>query len=179
LNLLLDRHTDIDGNPIIASFSSDHGFLSNFYQAKIHYKGIEFPTTEHAYQWEKTTNADEKHAILWRRVGTIWLGGPGIDAAYYEVPTTAAQAKQEGKNVSLRLDWKAVRFGLMLQINRAKYTQHPDLLAKLLATGDSLLVEGNTWHDCYWGVCTCLRCGSEGENMLGQVLMALRDSFRI
>ncbi len=57
----------------------------------------------------------------------------------------------------------------------AKFTQNPDLLSKLLATGDAELIEGNTWGDRVWGV--DLYRGA-GENHLGKILMRIRDELR-
>lgn len=39
-----------------------------------------------------------------------------------------------------------------------------------MATGNEMLVEGNNWHDKFWGV-----CGGEGENHLGKMLMHIRE----
>ena len=48
-------------------------------------------------------------------------------------------------------------------------------------------VEGNHWHDTYWGVCNpeafgkppCTKgCGGTGENQLGKILMRVRDELR-
>ena len=61
----------------------------------------------------------------------------------------------------------------MLNVVRAKFDQHPDLAQKLLETGDEELVEGNTWGDRYWGV-----CGGKGKNMLGKILMRVREELR-
>lgn len=38
-----------------------------------------------------------------------------------------------------------------------------------LATGDAILIEGNTWGDRFWGVCEGF-----GQNHLGHVLMRVR-----
>ena len=46
----------------------------------------------------------------------------------------------------------------------------------LLDTGEEILEEGNTWHDTYWGV--DLKTG-EGKNMLGSILMRVRNELRI
>ena len=51
----------------------------------------------------------------------------------------------------------------------------PALAAALLATGDAVLQQGNTWGDRYWG--KDLRTG-EGENHLGRLLMERRDLLR-
>jgi len=55
---------------------------------------------------------------------------------------------------------------------RAKFEQNPDLAAKLIATGDEELVEGNTWGDTYWGVCRGV-----GQNKLGKILMNVRQEL--
>jgi N-glycosidase YbiA len=61
----------------------------------------------------------------------------------------------------------------MRQALRAKFTQHPDIQKILLETGNEELIE-NTTKDHYWG------CGSTGtgKNMLGKLLMELRDELR-
>jgi N-glycosidase YbiA len=57
----------------------------------------------------------------------------------------------------------------MEQCVRDKFTRHPDLRAKLLATGDAYLEEGNTCNDQIWGVYQ-----GKGENRLGKILMKIR-----
>lgn len=44
----------------------------------------------------------------------------------------------------------------------------------LLATGDAVLKEGNTWNDVFWGV--SLKTG-QGENNLGKILMRVREKL--
>ena len=44
----------------------------------------------------------------------------------------------------------------------------------LVATGDAIVIEGNTWRDTYWGV--DLKTG-EGENHLGKILMRVRSEL--
>jgi predicted NAD-dependent protein-ADP-ribosyltransferase YbiA (DUF1768 family) len=53
--------------------------------------------------------------------------------------------------------------------------QNPELKAKLIATGDAQLVEGNTWGDLFWGVDTTMGVGS---NQLGKLLMGIRDGLQ-
>ena len=60
----------------------------------------------------------------------------------------------------------------MERILRVKFSS-PDLKEKLLSTGDRYLVEGNSWGDVYWGV-----CGGKGINMLGKLLMQIREELR-
>lgn len=42
-----------------------------------------------------------------------------------------------------------------------------------MLTGDAELIEGNNWGDTFWGV-----CNGRGENMLGKLLMEIRDYLR-
>jgi predicted NAD-dependent protein-ADP-ribosyltransferase YbiA (DUF1768 family) len=60
----------------------------------------------------------------------------------------------------------------MLDALRDKFSD-PELRAKLLATGDEFLVEGNHWGDTYWGV-----CNGKGRNMLGSLLMKVREEIK-
>ena len=51
-----------------------------------------------------------------------------------------------------------------------------DMRKLLVATDNARLVEGNTFHDNFWGDCRCggPRCSESGVNMLGELLMAER-----
>ena len=72
----------------------------------------------------------------------------------------------------------------------------PGLCALLCATGERHLVEGNTWHDTFWGVWrwsvhdaltalrqranvapSCSRCDARGQNRLGLLLMEIRTEL--
>ena len=77
--------------------------------------------------------------------------------------------------MKLRGDWEEIKTELMLEIVRAKFTQNEELAARLLATRDRRLVEGNTWHDVFWGVDQ--RTG-QGENHLGRILMQVRNELK-
>jgi len=138
---------------MIASFSGEHHFLSNFYFAAVRYEGLEFPTVEHAFQAAKTHDLAERKRI--RDCGT-----PG-------------KAKQLGRRVDLRKDWESVKVAIMEALVRDKFARAPELAAQLLATGDEELVEGNTWHDTFWGVCR-----GRGKNHLGRILMKVRGDLR-
>ena len=48
-----------------------------------------------------------------------------------------------------------------------------DLKEKLLATGDKILIEGNTWNDDFWG-----KCSDNGKNNLGIILMKIREEIK-
>ena len=141
-------------NGITDFHQDEYRFLSNFYEAKVEYDGLVFGSAEAAFQAQKCVNAEEKAQFT--------SFGP-------------SKSKGVGRRVQLRPDWEQVKAGLMEEIVRAKFTQNADLAKKLLATGDKLLVEGNTWGDVFWGVDT--RSG-KGQNRLGRILMKVRDELK-
>jgi ribA/ribD-fused uncharacterized protein len=136
----------------IDSFSGPYRFLSNFYPAQIELYGLIFPTTEHAYQACKTFDLE-------------W-------ACRIQAATTPASAKRLGRKIPMREDWEQVKDQIMLMCLQKKFVQ-PYFREKLLATGSSMLIEGNTWGDRYWGV-----YAGEGLNKLGQLLMQVRRELR-
>ena len=91
------------------------------------------------------------------------------------------RAKQAGRRVELRDDWDDVKRDIMYDLVRRKFIEHEECRDWLLGTGNALIVEGNTWHDNYWGQC---RCGSkeckrfQGKNALGRILMDIRAELR-
>ncbi len=137
---------------IIDKFAGKYRWLSNFWGAEVQYDGVAYPTTEHAFQAAKTENLGQRRHV--RKAS-----GP-------------QEAKRLGRQVTLRPEWESMKDEVMLDLNRQKF-RDPELRAKLLATGDATLVEGNYWNDTYWGVCR-----GKGKNRLGKILMRVRDEIR-
>lgn len=121
------------------------------------YEGIVYDTSEHAYQAAKTLDKNEREMVRSAQ-------GPNA-------------AKKAGKQVTLRANWDSVKDGIMLDVLRLKFADN-DLKKKLLDTGDKILVEGNHWHDNWFGVCYCDKCKGVGKNRLGQLLMKVRDEIK-
>lgn len=145
---------------MINDFSKDYFFLSNFYNAYLMYEGVIYCSTEAAFQAAKTLDVTERERIA---------------------RLSPSDAKKAGRKLELRSDWEEVKDKVMYDVCRAKFTMNSSLKLKerLLATGDKELVEGNTWHDNYWGNCTCDKCKDiPGRNQLGKTLMRLRDELR-
>jgi ribA/ribD-fused uncharacterized protein len=94
---------------------------------------------------------------------------------------TAAEAKHLGKLLPLRSDWDAVRLKVMENLLRQKFSY--SLFAyQLAATGDQEIIEGNSWHDNFWGVCDCAECydsNKKGQNNLGKLLMKIRGEQQL
>ena len=142
---------------VIDKFIDEEFFLSNFYIHTIIYKGKEYKTVEHAYQASKAMNESEHEWI--RNMDT-----PG-------------KAKKNGLKVHLRKDWEEIKLDLMIELVRIKFSD-PELAKKLINTKNYLLVEGNYWHDNFWGDCMCVKWREiEGQNHLGQILMKVRQEI--
>ena len=143
---------------MILYFKEENAFLSNFYESSITLEGINYPTVEHAFQAAKSLGADVRHKIA--------------------SATTPGGAKSLGRQVCLRPDWEQIKDSVMLECVREKF-KNPELRAKLLSTEDEELVEGNWWHDNYWGSCHCPKClHIEGKNKLGKILMQVREEIK-
>jgi ribA/ribD-fused uncharacterized protein len=148
---------------MITEFQGEYRYLSNFWLAPFFYGNATWPSSEHAFQAFKTLDSEERYRVL--------------------LSPTPGAAKREGRKVTLRPDWDQIKKQVMLQVVLAKFIQNPDLVRQLAATGTVRLIEGNTWHDNYWGSCKCHGCnagsddwwGDHGKNYLGRTLMFVRD----
>lgn len=141
----------------ITSFRGNYAFLSNFWECDVEYDGYTFRNSEAAYQADKTESVEEKFRFATMK--------PSI-------------AKKAGRTVKMRDGFEEEKNKIMQRVVVCKFMQNPSLMSKLLATGNARLVEGNTWHDNYWGVCTCGRKScSGGKNVLGKILMQVRDTY--
>ncbi|MGW8177502.1 MAG: NADAR family protein [bacterium] len=138
---------------MIRSFTGTFAFLSNFADSPIRWRGKNFATVEHAYQAAKAQDTKDFEEI--RRAKT-----PG-------------KAKKMGRKVKMRQDWEEVKVSIMEELLRLKFSD-PMLSVKLVQLNGEL-VEGNTWHDNFWGDCECDKCSKPGTNMLGKLLMKIRS----
>jgi len=145
---------------IINRFVGKYRFLSNFYLCPIKVQedvpeqgivNVVYPSVEHAYQAAKSFES-------WYKRGLRETDSP-------------VDAKRMGKGIRLRPDWDSVKVNIMLELLHKKFSQ-PDLRAMLLSTGDAELIEGNDRGDKEWGV-----YGGDGENLLGKLLMRVRDNI--
>lgn len=133
---------------VVEKFFGKYRFLSNFWPCNVIYDGVEYPSTEHAYQAAKTLDKDVREKI---RIAKT------------------ADAKKLGQTVKIRDDWEQVKVLIMWSLIDQKFNDE-ELSRKLAETGSDMLIEGNTWGDRYWGV-----CNGEGQNILGQLLMIKRN----
>jgi ribA/ribD-fused uncharacterized protein len=141
----------LDDNAPIKSFEDEYDWLSNFY------KNGNAPTVEHLYQADKTLDKKWKQKIM-------SAPKPG-------------KAKRLGKKAPLRPGWDSERLEVMHKFVKAKF-QDPILQDLLIKTYPRTLIEGNYWHDNFFGDCYCEDCkNKEGLNMLGFILTRVRSEL--
>lgn len=83
------------------------------------------------------------------------------------------EAKRAGKAIAVRPDWETRKVGVMRMLLERKFAPGTDFAARLLATGDERLVHLSPW-DLFWGADDA----GYGENLLGKLIMGIRDGLR-
>jgi ribA/ribD-fused uncharacterized protein len=141
----------------------EYRWLSNFHEAPLVYNGQLYKNSESAYQDAKLTGK--------RPSGIDISNGALEDLRVKYLETSGKEAKAFSKTVKhlTRPDWKEISLVVMSEVVHAKFTQNKDIRLQLVNTFPHDLVEGNTWHDYFYGV-----CGGQGTNWLGRILMAER-----
>jgi ribA/ribD-fused uncharacterized protein len=134
--------------------SDEYGCFSNFTCSWIRLGGKSWPSVEHYFQAQKFAGTDCAEEI--------------------RTSKSAAKAKQLGRSRKYRLrrDWEQVKDAILREAVLAKFTQHEDIRAVLLGTGDAVLVE-HTRTDDYWGD----GGDGHGKNKLGKILMSVREQL--
>jgi ribA/ribD-fused uncharacterized protein len=136
-------------------YEQDYYVLSNFSAFNLRWRGLVFPTSEHAYQWEK-------------------FHDPSLQKMILNAPSAHEAFKLAERNKPFRKgEWDEIKLGVMKDILEAKVQQHEYVMRKLLATGDRVLIE-DSWRDDYWG----WGPNRDGKNMLGELWMELRSELR-
>jgi len=136
------------------SANETYGEFSNFAPYPVSIKKKRWPTTEHYFQAQKFDDAGYREKI--RKANS---------------PMIAARLGRSRK-VPIRKDWDSRKVNVMYEAVLAKFTQHEALRQMLLDTGDAKIVE-HTENDRYWGD----GGDGSGKNMLGQILMRVRDAL--
>lgn len=134
--------------------ASGYDVFSNMAPYAIVIDGVRWPTSEHYYQAMKFTDASIREKI--RRVQNPFV----------------AAAVGNDRGCPIRPDWEAVRVATMLRAMTAKFAQHADIRAMLMATGNRRLVD-HTAADDFWGE----GIDGKGRNMVGRLLMKIRDEL--
>lgn len=151
-----EQRLTLDTSRQVFFYEQDHYYLSNFSAFRVHWKGINFDTSEAAYHWEKFPDSP----VVRREI------------AHARSAHAAFKIAEESRSLR-RADWDDIRVDLMRDILRAKAQQHEYVRRKLLQTGDRELVE-NSWRDAFWG----WGPSRDGQNILGKLWMDVRTELR-
>lgn len=148
----------VHNDNVIQGFVEEYSWASNFYEpCKVVYEGLEYNSSEAAYQSAKTTD------MKIRKLFTQYDAGES---------KKFGNKRAHEIGLVLRSDWDAVKLQVMFDICLDKFTRNEDLKTQLSATGERYLEETNWWGDSFWGV-----VDGKGNNHLGFILMAIRDKL--
>jgi ribA/ribD-fused uncharacterized protein len=157
---------------IINDFRHEYGFLTNFHYKQVAYEGITYPTNENAYQAAKTDSLSERNKFI---------------------NLSPREARNLGQKVQLIADWDNLRYDVMRKLVRQKFRWGWEREA-LVATAGATLIEGNWWHDNFFGICygetfkfgdtttgchICKAKGLIGQNNLGKIIEDTRAALLV
>lgn len=140
--------------------------FSQWYDVYFEVDGVQYHTTEQYMMASKAQLFGDEETLC------------EIMKAYSPAEYKKLGRKVKGFDAAI---WDERKLDIVVEGNRAKFGQNPDLKEFLLATGDAILVEASP-YDKIWGIGmdreTALN-GSiddwKGENLLGCALMEVRD----
>lgn len=143
---------------MIKEFRGKYRWLSNFVECEVEIDGEKYRTVEHGYQSMKMLDLEKRRQI--------------------QSCSTPGRSKRMGQRVMLREDWEDIKVIVMLDLLQQKFSQEK-FRNLLLSTGNKEIVEGNYWHDNFWGVCYCEECieSEDGQNVLGKLIMLVRSTL--
>lgn len=134
---------------MIKEFSGKHRWLSNFWLSPVVMDGAVYPAVENAYQAAKFSDEVMRAPFIFYSPG---------------------KAKKTGSDAPLTEGWEFKKIEVMHKLLDQKFREGSFLADKLIETGSQEIIEGNTWHDAFWGV-----CDGAGDNHLGVLIMRIRD----
>ena len=129
-------------------------YLSCFSGHTLEWKGILYPSVEHAYHCERYEDPEVLATIM---------------AA--DTPRSAWEISQSYKHTQ-RPGWDEMKRSVMKELFRAKLAQHADVYNALSTSGDAAIVKHQS--DAYWGD----NLDGSGQNVMGKVWMELRAELQ-
>jgi ribA/ribD-fused uncharacterized protein len=148
-----------------------HGYMSNFYKSDfVDNDGNRFCCSEQYLMYMKAKTFEPNNLILLNKI---------------LAETSASKIKQYGREVKNYVDavWNEIRYGVMVNGLRLKFSQNPQLKQLLINTGDKMLYEASK-YDKIWGIgfspqeAPNINQELFGRNLLGQSLMQVRNEFK-
>ncbi len=166
----MHMHRPVRKLPVVFFWKEDeeNGCFSNWFVRKFVINDVEYFCTEQYMMAEKAKlfkDTERYQAIM--NATTPWL------------------CKDLGRKVTPfdPKTWDAVKYEVVKTANRAKFKQNPDLMEKLMNTGEAILAEASP-KDAIWGIGLEASAAAEkdlsewpGQNLLGKILMELRAEF--
>lgn len=143
-----ERDYVIHDDNYIKGFFGEYRWLSNFEPCKVFYEGLEYSSSENAYQAAKSLDLEVKLGIS---------------------KLSPSESKKISKKIEIRSDWEEIKYEVMFSVVFDKFTRNKELKKKLLSTGNKYLEETNHWNDKFYGV-----CNGDGLNVLGNIIMEVR-----
>jgi ribA/ribD-fused uncharacterized protein len=147
----------------------DYRHFSNMSEHRITIDDVEYKTVEHYFQAMKAREFEDTE--MYQKILKI------------KTPKAAKAIGQKISNFKPEV-WDKRKDELMEKGVRTKFVQHPTLRKQLLETGDKTIGEANP-RDTYWGIGTSMNLEKakipskwRGKNMMGKLLMKLREEFR-
>ena len=166
---ILEDLTDVEApitENITYSQRSPYKWMTPFYRGDpFEFGGRKFPTVEHAFQAQKSDA--EIYKDLFTIGSSNFIGNDPSKAKKLGTKTNI-----ESLNLTMREDWDDLQVDLMKNLMNTYFTANPDLKEKLKQTGNIPLIY-KTVGDKFWGV----NAKKQGENIHGQILEELRDSY--
>ena len=162
------KEVEEEPDPVLFSVGDETGgefsMFSNSAKKSVEIDGVTYPSVTHYYIAMKAREAKN-------------------DEVYEKImaSATAKAAKALEKKITLKEeDWEAKQDSVMEKGVRAKFTQHPEIRAKLLETGDRPIGFADA-RDIYWGIGTSQDTDKarkkskwRGQNKLGNMIEELR-----
>lgn len=139
----------------IPHYESSYFLFSNFSPHRLVYKGVEYPTLEHAFQAQKFTDEEIRKKIR-------------------EAPSPL-MAYQIGRSSNgVREDWSDIKLDVMQELLKEKVLQHEEVRKALIETSNEEIIEENP-NDDFWGN------GKDGtgENQMGKLLIKVRNDLKV
>jgi ribA/ribD-fused uncharacterized protein len=141
-----------------------NGHFSQWYPSPLVINNMKYSCAEQYYMLQKALAFDDREAAL-KILST-------------SNPQTMKNYGKQIKGFSDQV-WDQSKYRVALEGNRAKFSQNPALKQKLLETGSAVLAELSP-YDKIWGVGSSSSNPKfwKGQNLLGQVLMQVRQELR-
>lgn len=149
--------------------NGQYACMSNFYPCNFVDDDNQFNCSEQYFMYQKCLMFDPENTELLNAI------------LHSQNPTKIKQFGRQVRNYNDKI-WSEQRYEIMKQANMLKFTQNNDICEILLSTGNEMLYEAAK-NDRIWGIGYYANAVANvpihkyGQNLLGKVLMEVRDEI--